>query len=333
MKNANERFRFELGPDTEYHAAEANAENGSVTARVCPYGVPDGRTGEWRGKPYVATVYEPGCWTNWIETYGTGRTKFMFDHGDADIAGVEFGENALPIGAVTSFDDRADGLYFSADFASAERAQSVRELASMGGLTDVSHGSNVRVAEVRADGYRHVTEAQLWDVSIVVWGQFLEDAQITEVRRKETRNMEITITEPQTTLGAALAGEAYEEITELLADYLQDGTLTVMEVASVDLAAILNAIVAALPADLASKLVDVEDDDDLYYYRRTGKRIHNAHTGDDPEIDASKPDATTLAASPETGVSAEAPTESELLALQTENDSRLRLAAYAELLP
>lgn len=322
MKNQNERLRFALGPGTEYHA---NAENGSVTARVCPYGVPDDRKGVWRGTPYVATVYEPGCWTNWIETYGTGRTKFLFDHGDADMPdamGVEHGENALPIGAVTSFDDRADGLYFNADFASAERAQSVRELASMGGLTDVSHGSNVRAAEVRSDGYRHVTEAQLWDVSVVVWGQFLEEARITEVRARKAEGMERNSMEVAPTIGSMVAGSVYGAVTGMLAEYLRCGIITVEELASIDVASITSAVSAAVPANVAGYEVSR-----YTYYSRE----NSAHAEGVPEIDASKPDAE-LAASPETGVSAEA-TESELLALQAENESRLRLAGYAEALP
>lgn len=257
---------------------EVETENGSVSARLVPYSIPDDRPGDWKGKRYTSSVYEPGCFDAWIAEHGTRRTKFMFDHGDAQLplaGGSEHGTNALPIGTMISMESHDDGLYFEAAFSGSDLAQNVRELATSGGLTDVSFASHVVTADVRADGYRHVTECEVWDASIVVWGQFLENAAIVEVNRREASHMGGV-----STCGAMLEGAVYECVTDLFLDWRQDGVITGPEFVALSEAAtrILSAVQGEIPDDIAARECD---DDGFDWWHRAADR----HKRTEPEFD------------------------------------------------
>lgn len=248
----------------------ADGANGALYGRIVPYNVPDGRPGELNGKKYTDTVYEPGSFSGWIDAYGTSRTRFLFDHGDADMPlsrGHESGVNALPIGVVRQFGDEADGLYFDADFASSALAQNVRELADMGGLTDISFASAPVVQRVEADGFRHVYESQLWDVSVVVWGQFLEGSPILEVYRKETEAMEVRKRQrldtlarefrdmSPSTIGSCAEACVYDAVTDMITNLRTMGVIDSAQM--VALANSATAIMSSVGSALG-ELADVE---------------------------------------------------------------------------
>jgi HK97 family phage prohead protease len=136
---------------------------------------------------YESSIFEPTAFTNWLSNGGDQRVRFLFQHGDADqgfVPDVPLGVNALPIGTISGIEPLADGLHFEASFASHQLAQAVRELSDTGGLKELSVAILPRTVELRnADGhvFRHVTEAELYDISVVVWGQFGLNATITEV--------------------------------------------------------------------------------------------------------------------------------------------------------
>lgn len=183
-----ERYTFEL------RAEESNRQR--VRGRFTPYNVPDGRSGigfrvdesgeDFQIVRYESSVFEPGVFSTWLSENGD-RVRFLFQHGDAgdSMYGVPMGVNALPLGRIDSITEEEDGAYYEATFASHPLAAAVAELAEMGALKEMSFAMRPVSAEIRdsEDGhvYRHVTAAELMDVSVVVNGQFGSNAQIEEV--------------------------------------------------------------------------------------------------------------------------------------------------------
>lgn len=169
------------------------AFTGTVHGRALPYNEPDGRHGRTHrldldGFPesvrYDSTVYEPGAFESWIAKGGTSRARFLYNHGDPDIEGALKGVNALPIGTVRHVYEGPDGLYFEAEYASHDMAQSVRELIQSGGLNELSVSVEPLVSKFlkAPDGrsvFRYVSQANLFDISVVVWGQFGPKAAVT----------------------------------------------------------------------------------------------------------------------------------------------------------
>jgi HK97 family phage prohead protease len=135
---------------------------------------------------YDESIFERGAFNAWIEG-DAARVRFLFNHGDAQEAwsGSPIGINALPIGHVTQLEDGDGGLLVDATFAGNPLAQHVRELVAVGALNEVSIGFSVTASDIRTgeDGRprRHVTQAELYDCSIVVWGQYGTDATVVEL--------------------------------------------------------------------------------------------------------------------------------------------------------
>lgn len=284
-----ERTRVKITDNASFERfALGEAENGSVLARVCPYGVPDGRPGVLNGVKYRNTIYEPGAFDNWLTAHGIRDTKFLFDHGDADlplVSGTENGTNALPIGTLRTLESREDGLYFEADFASSDLSQNVRELATSGGLTDVSFASNTVRASVERDGNRHVYEAEIWDVSIVVWGQFLSNAPILEVyAKKETHS------DGMTSCAAALESAVYDCITDMFSDWRSDGVITGPELVTLTavVGRMLETIQGELPDDIASR--ECDDGMPSWYARRLEKYTSKSAAEPEASEESTEPD-------------------------------------------
>lgn len=210
----------------ERYNVAVNASNGGIRGLATPYKLANGRPGAaWqineKGLPevveYEGTIFEPGTFSEWLEAGNARRVRFLFQHGDASWGGPE-GVNALPIGAVRNLTETDDGLEFEAEFASHELAQAVKELIATGALEEVSIAFVVTEYDFRTgdDGktYRHATAAELYDVSVVVWGQYGLNATITELYNAAPGTRETLLMRSQDTDGhvAAAATETRKAV-------------------------------------------------------------------------------------------------------------------------
>lgn len=167
-----------------------------IRGRGTPYGISNGRPGyAWRidaeGFPesvnYAGTIFEPGTFSEWLADGNARRVRFLFQHGDAGASwsGSPTGANSLPIGTVNALIEDSDGLYFDCTFADHELAQAIRQLVATGALEEVSIAFAITEYDLRPadDGqmYRHATKGELFDVSVVVWGQYGLNATVTEL--------------------------------------------------------------------------------------------------------------------------------------------------------
>ena len=183
-------------PNRSYFAL-GDASGNRIRGLAMPYSVSNGRRGgtyvvenegEWpKFVEYAGSIYEPGVFSRWLSEGGASRVRFLFQHGDAGQGFTDSptGQNSLPLGVITSLTEDETGLHFEAEFASHPLARAVKELVSMGGLTELSVCTAPVTAELRRgdDGeiYRHVSDAELYDASVVVWGQYGPGAPITEL--------------------------------------------------------------------------------------------------------------------------------------------------------
>ena len=196
---------------------------------------------------YDESVFERGAFAAWAET-DAARVRFLFNHGDAQEAysGSPIGINALPIGHVTTIEEGDGGLYVDATFASHPLAQHVRELVAVGALNEVSIGFAVRESDIRIgeDGRprRHVTAAELYDCSIVVWGQYGTDAPIVELYSRS--GIAAPIVDPRAQLARISA-----DVSALLTHYAR---ATESEEANAEALRVTASDIRTVSAELAS---------------------------------------------------------------------------------
>lgn len=257
--------------------------NGAVQGRATAYGIPNGRPGRvWEidkdGFPefirFEGSIFERGVFEDAVSALsnGTNRVRFLFMHGDADqgwVPNVPMGVNSLPIGTVTGLEEQDDGLYFTADFASHELAQAVRELVGDGGLTELSIGWITNEFDLRTDEtghvYRYITMGELLDVSVVVWGQYGLNATITELYNEALTPAcrdELGLCEPEPNYGTMfLTPKAANNSTINAAiTSLRDAASSLSESADV-LADVLEIMLASNGGDEGSD--DSDDDSQL----------------------------------------------------------------------
>jgi HK97 family phage prohead protease len=233
------------------------AASGTVKGRAVPYNTPDDRPGiGWRITPdgdwpepvrYAYSIFESGCFDEWLAGAGATRVRFMFQHGDAGESwtGNPMGLLSLPIGKVNEITNEADGLYFAADFADHPVAQWVRSLAESSALTDLSFAQWPSEVTYEVDDkgqqFRRIVTAELWDISIVVWGQFADNAMITEayskLRAQEPNNGDTVPAANPNTLNATspateIAGATAPAVDDAQSAEAVDGTAA-LELASV----------------------------------------------------------------------------------------------------
>jgi HK97 family phage prohead protease len=194
-----ERFTAHID---RYAADDEQEERGRLIGRAVPYNVPDGRPGRyWDGetfdeygwpevKEYSSSIFTPDSFANWLDkTGGFERIAVLFQHGGATEQDPGYkGSLALPVAKLLSLRQEPDGLYFEAEWESHPMASHVRELAKRGTLKELSFGVTIGDFDVREeDGapVRYVTNAALWDISVVVQGQFGPAAVITESYAKD----------------------------------------------------------------------------------------------------------------------------------------------------
>lgn len=167
---------------------------GGMRGRAAPYGIDNGRPGyAWQideqGFPeiveYAGTIWEPGVFSEWLAGDGRDLCRFLYQHGDANGWDGPNGPNSLPLGPINALDERDDGLYVDCSFSDHELAKAVQTLLRDGALREMSVCTVMLDYELRPgeDGkmYRHGTRAQLWDVSVVVNGQYGLNATVTEL--------------------------------------------------------------------------------------------------------------------------------------------------------
>lgn len=200
------------GMERERFAIAAGSPDG-LRGRATPFGVPNGRRGAiWQiseqGFPeiieYASSVFEPGAFADWLAGENGQRVRFLFQHGDAEESWIAnpMGANALPIGTITDITEKPDGVHFAATFAAHELAAAVAELCATGALNELSVCTVALEWMIRpaADGsgekWRHVTKAELWDISAVVWGQFGLNAMVTELFRLAPNSLQAFNAEP-----------------------------------------------------------------------------------------------------------------------------------------
>lgn len=116
------------------------------------------------------TVIEHGAWLETsIEDFD--RVKLLRQHVSDRV-----------IGKVTFLDETLDGLAFRARIADVLDGKETLELIRAGVLSAISVGFDVGDAFIDDNGIRHITKAELWEISVVTWGAD-HQARITEVNQ------------------------------------------------------------------------------------------------------------------------------------------------------
>jgi len=185
-----ERFISPVSYEADPLAADAS-DGRTVRGIAVPYNVPDGRPGvEIRIDPetddldfqeFDATVFVPGVFSRSLsDAKSRERVSYLWSHGlDKPLfAGTP---TALPIGRITDLIDGPDALRFEARLAQTDMGTAIAQLLAEGAIRENSITTRPRQTVIE-DGTRYMKEAELWDISHVVWGQFGPLAAVTEVR-------------------------------------------------------------------------------------------------------------------------------------------------------
>jgi len=173
-----EQFQQRASPPTNV------AIKGEVAGGALPFNTPDGRPGlslddEDNLTFFKYTTYAPQTFDLQLglREWG-GRVRFMWQHG------FEAGMTSIPIGSVTDLRATPDALMFHATMGTTDVAQEILKPLAAGEVKETS--VQLRIVdftfETDEEGktFRRVTNAELFDVSLVVHGQFPQ-ARLLEV--------------------------------------------------------------------------------------------------------------------------------------------------------
>lgn len=87
----------------------------------------------------------------------------------------------LPVGKPIELREDEKGLFIRGKISDTQQGRDVLTLMRDGVLTELSIGYDTIVADLDADGIRHLKEVKLWEVSVVTWAMN-EQATIEEVK-------------------------------------------------------------------------------------------------------------------------------------------------------
>lgn len=123
---------------------------------------------------YVPTIIERGAFAKTLAEAGQrSRVKVLYQH-----------NQDWPIGVPDILREDQHGLYIEALLSPTERGKEASQLLKDGVLTDMSIGFDPVQSYNGADGYRHITEIRLWEVSLVTHGAN-RDARVTDVHGRQ----------------------------------------------------------------------------------------------------------------------------------------------------
>ena len=128
---------------------------------------------------FAYTIYMPGSLNVQLSSANPlDRTRFMWEHG------LRGGRTSIPIGNVITMVASDDGVRFAAELNHTSVAEDMRRALEAASIRETSVKIESLVFDFPTDAegqiFRRVTEAFIWDVSLVQNGQFPE-ARITEV--------------------------------------------------------------------------------------------------------------------------------------------------------
>ena len=115
-------------------------------------------------------IIEPGAFTKTIAE-GVGRVKILSGHN----------ESLLPIGIPLELREDENGLFIKAKISDTTLGRDVRTLIRDGVLGELSIGYDPVNFEYDADGFRHLKEVKLWEISVVTWAMN-DQAVITDYK-------------------------------------------------------------------------------------------------------------------------------------------------------
>lgn len=139
---------------------------------------------------HVPTIIECGAFTKTLSD-GWDRVRVLWQHNTDE-----------PIGRPLELREDARGLFLRAQLSATPRGQEAAALLRDGVITEMSIGFdpiNYFMDNTGVEPVRHITELQLWEVSLVTFAANRE-AKVTQVHRRAT-----TVTEELASLNAAVA--------------------------------------------------------------------------------------------------------------------------------
>ncbi len=167
------------------HSRPSDLIHGEVAGLALPFNVSDARPGLMFDEKtltvefFAYSVYDAEAFKEQLDRDNPlDRVHFMWQHG------LEGGMTAIPIGNVLSLVATPEALMFRAELNNTEVADELRKALSAVSVKEISVRLQIRDFRMETDGdsetFRRVTKAEVFDVSLVVNGQFLR-ARIFEV--------------------------------------------------------------------------------------------------------------------------------------------------------
>lgn len=151
-------------------------DNGEIVGYGAVYGVVD------RGQDMIVA----GAFANSLKE--NRSIKMLFQHNPSDVIGVW-----------TDVVEDDSGLMVIGKLADTPRGQEIRELLKMKAVDGLSIGYRTKQSHYNADGVRVITEAELWEVSVVTF-PMNESAGVTSVKQYD--ELSALLKERLTLLGA-----------------------------------------------------------------------------------------------------------------------------------
>lgn len=127
---------------------------------------------------YDKTIYDPGAFDAWIQDPAKARRiKFLFGHGFDTVAAVAIDhgiQGQQPIGVIESLETDSFSLRFQARLLDTQIGREMAENVRVGALNETSvYAPPIAVSYVQEGEFmvRHIEEAELHEISLVVWGE------------------------------------------------------------------------------------------------------------------------------------------------------------------
>lgn len=156
------RFDLKLDMKRAALAVEEVEIDGSFSGYASVFGLPD----------LGNDVIEQGAFARALKERGASGVRMLWQHDAAE-----------PIGVWTQIREDARGLYVEGRLAKGvARAREALELMRSGGLDGLSIGfRTVRARKDARTGLRHITQADLWEISVVTF-PMLPQARVTVIK-------------------------------------------------------------------------------------------------------------------------------------------------------
>ncbi|APX69329.1 HK97 family phage prohead protease [Brucella sp. 6810] len=156
------RFDLKLDMKRAALAVEEVEIDGSFSGYASVFGLPD----------LGNDVIEQGAFARALKERGASGVRMLWQHDAAE-----------PIGVWTQIREDARGLYVEGRLAKGvARAREALELMRSGGLDGLSIGfRTVRARKDARTGLRHITQADLWEISVVTF-PMLPQARVTGIK-------------------------------------------------------------------------------------------------------------------------------------------------------